>query len=308
MPNLFICKICGASYQASAAFGIHISKTHHISPKDYYDTYINASIDKKCIFCESERKFISISKGYHQTCGCISCGNKLSKQTKLITYGNENYRNDDKIKATIEKKYGHDFYSKISEKAHEKLKQLNYHKGDRPPAWNKGLTKETSESMKKVSESLRGKLIGPKNGMYGKQHDSSSKIKMSKNHSAPKLHRFYFNDIGFDSKLEIEFYKLFTSMGLKCELLNQSIKFNYLDKFDMKHTYRPDFIVNGRYIEIKTKAAFNEFGILFNHRTKDRSKDYIYEAKFNCMKENKIIIFTENDLNENSILEKLNEY
>lgn len=47
---------------------------------------------------------------------------------------------------------------------------------------------------------------------------------------------------------------------------------------------------------------------MYNHRSKDRSKDYIYEAKHKCMLDNNVIILTEDDLTIEKIQEKLNEH
>lgn len=100
--------------------------------------------------------------------------------------------------------------------------------------------------------------------------------------------------------------KKLLNLGLKPEVLNQSIRIPFTDSKGKKHSYCPDFKINDKLIEIKTKAAFNENGILFNFRTKDRSSDYIDEAKYKCMVDNKIIIFTEDELKDDSkILEKL---
>ena len=45
---------------------------------------------------------------------------------------------------------------------------------------------------------------------------------------------------------------------------------------------------------------------MYNHRTKDRSLDYIYEAKHSCMLDNHVIILTEDGLSIEKIQEKLN--
>lgn len=45
---------------------------------------------------------------------------------------------------------------------------------------------------------------------------------------------------------------------------------------------------------------------MYNHRTKDRSLDYIYEAKHRCMLTTHVIILTEDDLSIEKIQEKLN--
>ena len=160
--------------------------------------------------------------------------------------------------------------------------------------------------MMKVSKTLTGKLVGDKNGMFGKKHTAESLEKMRKRHSAPHIQKYYFNEIGFDSKLEVKFYEKLLNLGLKPEVLNQSIRIPFTDSKGKTHSYCPDFRVNGKLIEIKTKAAFNEKWVLFNFRTKDRSNDYVDEAKYNCMVSNNIIIFTENELKDDSkILEKL---
>lgn len=45
---------------------------------------------------------------------------------------------------------------------------------------------------------------------------------------------------------------------------------------------------------------------MYNHRTNDRSLDYIYEAKHRCMLANHVIILTEDSLSIEKIQEKLN--
>jgi len=77
-----------------------------------------------CVVCGKPCRFISISKGYYDTCG-LKCANgkperqEKIKKTNLVKYGTENvFMNDDiklKSKQTVIDKYGVDSVSKVKQ-------------------------------------------------------------------------------------------------------------------------------------------------------------------------------------------------
>lgn len=57
---------------------------------------------------------------------------------------------------------------------------------------------------------------------------------------------------------------------------------------EVKHTYYPDFIVEGRIVEIKGNDIINEFGILLDKKTKEE----LWE-KTACLFDNEVEIITQ---------------
>ena len=55
------------------------------------------------------------------------------------------------------------------------------------------------------------------------------------------------------------------------------------------HKYFPDFIVDGKYIEIKGDHFFKEDGTMYNPF--DHTQDGLYEAKHQCMVNNNVEIW-----------------
>ena len=109
-----ICQICNKEIKSNC----HISKKHHVSAKEYYDTYIRKENEGFCLNCGKETTFISITNGYHDYCS-KSCSGIINnqkqevkdkiKQTKLIRYGDENYHNMEKTKQTNKERYGNEY-------------------------------------------------------------------------------------------------------------------------------------------------------------------------------------------------------
>lgn len=69
------CQICNQEF-TNQGFTYHLTHSHNMSAKKYYDTYI--SKDNKCKNCGKESQFISLSKGYHKLCrDCINQSPKM---------------------------------------------------------------------------------------------------------------------------------------------------------------------------------------------------------------------------------------
>lgn len=68
------CEICNKSFKGSIGLGIHVKTTHKSSSQKYYDTYLKAEPEGKCLTCGSTTRFNSISAGYVKFCSAYcSC-------------------------------------------------------------------------------------------------------------------------------------------------------------------------------------------------------------------------------------------
>lgn len=306
----FICKICGKSFKTRAGLATHIGQTEKLTQKEYFDKYVENWFHK-CKYCEQEARYGN-NFTYLPTCGCVECATKLSKDTRLAKYGDANYVNLQQRKCTNIERYGvscvlntQDSITKRVQNYKELMENPEY------ANWRRSLKTGESNGMygkHHTEESkLKMKHVGADNGMYGKHHTAEAKMKMSTNRRGPKKQRYEQDGLLFDSTLEVQYYNLLKSSDLSYTYLRGTKKLLYYDKTGKSHTYWPDLEINGKLVEIKTKAAFNENGIMYNHRSKDRSLDYVYEAKHNCMISNNVIILTEDDLSIEKIQEKLNE-
>lgn len=118
--------------------------------------------------------------------------------------------------------------------------------------WNKGLTKETSESVARYSKTLSEKYMGVNNHWYGKHHTKETKEKLA-------LAGGYRKGSGFGKHGTYKGYYCDSSWELAFVIYNldhgilfarNRKKFRYL--FEGKeYTYMPDFFMNGMYVEIK---------------------------------------------------------
>lgn len=126
-----ICEECHKLFVNINGLAQHINCYHVI--EEYFDKWIKEENDGKCKICGKETKRNErILTGYKNCCS-IECSNKFkqnrveeenyknfgvknvyqiektkkkSKKTKNKKYGNQNYRNDNKIKQTCLKRYG----------------------------------------------------------------------------------------------------------------------------------------------------------------------------------------------------------
>lgn len=85
----FKCKICEKELETHDKYVQHIIKKHGITPKDYYDKYVNVNAKKICDICGLELKFINLSEGYsdnctHQNFKCEICGRDHLKTSKAL--------------------------------------------------------------------------------------------------------------------------------------------------------------------------------------------------------------------------------
>ena len=104
---------------------------------------------------------------------------------------------------------------------------------------------------------------------------------------------YSFDRVEFDSKAELCYYIWLTDNGIEFTYQpNARFKYTFEGK---DHFYHPDFIVEGRYVEIKGDHFFKEDGTMRN--SWDSSLDGLYEAKHQCMLQNNVKILNSEDYN-----------
>jgi hypothetical protein len=86
--NFFVCEECGLLCNGIKGLSIHIGNFHN--NKEYYDKWIKEYEDDKCKICGKQTNFVSIGKGYKNTCS-YKCSNvygcEKSSKGNLKKYG-----------------------------------------------------------------------------------------------------------------------------------------------------------------------------------------------------------------------------
>lgn len=139
------CKICGRECKDNVSLGVHLYRTHHMKPQEYYDTYLKKNpAEGVCVVCGKSTKFTTLGGGYLKYCSrkCLSLdpvikekrsiqfkeltdknggihpswsesAKEKRKKTNLERFGTENVASSktviDKIKKTNQERYGSDY-------------------------------------------------------------------------------------------------------------------------------------------------------------------------------------------------------
>ena len=132
-------------------------------------------------------------------------------------------------------------------------------------SWNRGLTKETDERVKRNAENISESLKGEKNPFYGKHHSKKTKRLLSKkmkeySHLNAKRNSWakmgWYDNIWMMSTYELAYYIYIRDLGENIIRCTDRFMYKYLNEF---HYYTPDFIVNNNYIEIKGYETEKDF-------------------------------------------------
>lgn len=321
--NIFICKICNKKCSNLKSLSHHLHSKHNLIYQRYFIQYIEPWFHK-CPYCNNERKWThgkfnttcsskeciikSNKDGYinsnhkrKQTCfekfNCEYPGQSDSilekkKQTMLSKYGVENPMQSisikNKIKETMNIKYDVD-YAAQSKEIYEKIRKTCQERYG-------GIGFASDILFEKHKKSCFNK--------YGAQFPLQNKDICQKQQKFRAKHNIknIYNNIYFDSKSEMDFYVYCLNRNLNIIYKPEPIE--YIDTLNIKHQYFPDFKIENQLYEIKGTHFFDNDG---NYRTpwckgltEDEYKKVIIRdtAKFQCMKENNVIIILHTEVIE----------
>lgn len=319
------CEICKKHINTIRALSLHLTKTHKITHKEYYDSFMLKENENKCRMCGCDSKFISLSFGYRTTCS-NSCAQQyaisLHPERKIL------YSVAQKTRWTDEERSKQSERIKNSQKCkdlrlNERRKQVQSEKMTefwKNPENRENLSKSLHNSDKfqtaiKSNERRLKISISIKNSEKCKNSyaSSSRSEKISKAQSeairSGKIRYIYeYAGIRFQSKDEFYF-------GVYCIL--KDIKFEYqCDPFEymFKNTVRryiPDFYVNNEYVEIKGAHFFKNGLMICPFKNDDDTPEIInernarYEAKHQCMIEHHVKIITDVSYYKDYVINKL---
>lgn len=241
----YICKYCGKEFESAAKLNGHVTFcTENPSEQiDYICKYCGKvvtgtqRIKKHEAFCKSNPNYVQKKIKYNQeSCSddlhCRYCNKSCKNQNSLHQHEIRCKDNPDRISCHI-----------------------GDHKGIVP--WNKGLTKETNESIRKQSLSQKRYFETHPGTFLGKFHTEESKKKISQkqlelNHgNNPRRSHGksgWYDGIYFMSRYEIAYYIYMRDMNYNIRRCDKSFTYYWDGK---EHHYTPDFIVDDTIVELK---------------------------------------------------------
>lgn len=305
-----ICKICGKKCcDKLNSFGYHLSMTHKIKYKNYYDKYLKKDDEGICPVCGKPTSW----RGNHyliccsNKCGTIYSRNKR-EQTMIKKYGGKTTLESPSLFKRMRKtckdlyddenpgRYGGElFENAMLEKYGVKSFLETYTEEQKTEYGRMGHTKEAEEKYKQSMKTI-----------YGVEHPMLNHEIFKKTHK-----KYTYNNLSFDSKPEIAYYIWLKDHNIDFEY-QPDIYFEYEFNDKILH-YKPDFKVENTIIELKGLHFFenkNPNNKMINPFKRNdipeivKFRDSIMEAKHQCMIKNNVKIITDFSEFENYVNEK----
>lgn len=195
----------------------------------------------------------------------------------------------DKYKSTMTERYGCEYplqSDELSSKFRATMKSLY---GEEHPSNCEEIRQRANSTYIEhhgaigfASEGVLKKYIDTCAEKYGIGVDPSKTFDANKNNRR----KYIYNENVFDSGWELAYFT-WLSDNNKDFIYHPNVKFTYYDN-GKEHTYRPDFVVDGTYIEIKGRHLINSDGILIDPFTKR-----LLVSKSECLRRNNVVIITD---------------
>jgi hypothetical protein len=148
---------------------------------------------------------------------------------------------------------------------HKEGKKHNPNLGRKVKIWNKGLTKETDDRVRKNAETLSKNMKGKNNHFYGKHHTREAKekisVRLSRNNKGGRCKWFQVKNpkgdiFNVQGTWERDFSKVLNHLDeswIKIGIGNKNHTYEWIDKNGNKHNYTPDFYSPklNKYFEVK---------------------------------------------------------
>lgn len=313
-----ICKICNKHCDNIRKLSSHITATHKIKIKKYYDEYLKKEEEGKCIICGKPTNFKNFTFGYRLYCSNKCCTlhtwiNRTEddkqqicekiKDTKYRKYGDENYNNREQYKQTCIQKYGCTSTNQVEEIKNKKINTwLNLYGVDNP--------RKAEEIKNKIKETFYNNY-----GCYAtKSEEIQEKIKSTNNEKYGV--NFPLQNPEIFKKAAITLHENGNSSSWEDYLSNEldNIIGNdgyIMNYFDNRYPFACDFYIINKDLFIEINGYWTHGEHWFN---KDNEEDlnilrkWEEKAQYSEIYKNAIEIWTKKDLEKKSIAElnKLN--
>ncbi len=233
---------------------------------------------------------------------------KKSRKTRLKNHGNETWNNRDKAKETCKNNCGYDYWMQTPEARKIYSKRFKNYSDEEWETFkehvSKGLTnlpeKKKQEMIDKRLKTMSNKTTKELEEIKLKKQQTwkkKSKDELREIHRKQTLktkHKYIYKNVSFHSYDEMAYY-IYNVECTNNTIIRNNLEYDFVYNYNGKdYLYYPDFIVNGKYVEIKGLQFFENKdpnGKLINPY--DRSEDGKYEAKQQCMKNNNVEVITE---------------
>ena len=268
------CEICDRKFNNSRVLGIHISTTHKMSKKDYYDKFLKRDENEgKCLECGKETGFVTLVKGYRIFCSvkCLNQSqyhikhctetytknyidneenrkelNERTRNTCLERYNGIGFASQEltkKYNETMLLKYGHTNPSQVKE-IQEKTKQTNIEKygAENVYASEYGKQKIKETNLERYNETSWTKS---KEGREFLKNLTNSQEYKDKQYNTKKKNNS-FNTSKIENKLELELKEIFPDLETqyKSKVYHFSCDF-YIPSLDLYIEYNGSWTHGG---------------------------------------------------------------
>jgi hypothetical protein len=274
-----ICKICGKEFANSLnSFGYHLSITHKIKYKDYYDKFLKQPNEGLCKICNKPTNWRNNHYLTYCSCKCKQRDPEIIKaqqDTMLKKYGAKTTLESEilrkKVENTCIEKYDNINPGSFGSNIFKNSMLIKYN----TDCYLNLLTDEERKINAKLgwTEEAKQKREETILKNYGVTHTSKSHEILSKMRK-----KYIYNNLKFDSSWEIAYYIWLKDHNIEFEYQpNISFEYEYNGKI---HKYFPDFKINNLFYEIKG-------GHLLKRMLVSNTLD---NAKYLCMLKNNINI------------------
>lgn len=290
MKLTYICKICGLESVNNNGLISHITQTHKLSSKEYYDKFFKKENEGICPVCGKETQFIKFSLGYRKTCSYSCASTNNAEDRKQVRYNNYDGKYFSKEGRENLNKIASETFESRNKQNIEKLK-TEYKIPNEVEITNISQIKEIKDKKEQTNiekygiknsflikdENGEEKRIKTSNEKYGtdypmqndKLQDNRIKTCIDKYDSLYFTHKYKYNDLKFDSSWELAYYIWLKDNNIQFTYQPRPAILYFWNGDNKYHKYYPDFIVNDEIIEIKNPYLYSKFLL---EGTKDNAK------------------------------------
>jgi len=216
---------------------------------------------------------------------------KKKSITMISNYGIDKSFLLSSTKETIKKRYGVDNISQNEEIKKRKIETIEKNYGVKS-SFLLNSYKSTIKNKYGVENISQNKDIKQKKENTCFENYGVKSYQQSNEARKKRALKYKFSKIWFDSSWEMCYYSYCKDLGIEFVYQPTDKQFWYVSS-NKKHRYFPDFKVLDRYVEIKGDQFFNSKGELIDPYRHDDEKA---KAKWECIKENNILVLREIDM------------